>query len=119
MDGGDYRQPCGLAQQRTDHIGPGAVAVDELIAALPDIGRQLAPDAQDIVTAADHGGDAQVTGLLGKGAVPEAQQLGVDMLIQVLQQAQHVGLGSAGVAAADQMNDFHGTPFFRLGLVKQ
>ena len=111
VDRADHRQPRGTAQQRADHIGPGAVAVDQLVAALADIVRQLAADPEDIVAAADHGGDAEGAGLVCKGAVPETDQLGGDALIEVLQQTQHVGLGAAGVSAADEMDDFHKKAF--------
>ena len=86
--------------------------MDDLVAAFLDIGRQLPPDAKDVVSRHDLRGDAHLPGLLGEGAVPEAYQLGGDGLIQVLQQAQNMGLGPAGVAAADEMNDFHNKPRF-------
>ena len=107
MNGGDHRQARGAPQQGTDHIGPAAVAVDQLIAALLDVCRQFPPQVGNVVAAADHGGDAHGPGLLGKGAVPEADQLGGDGFVQVLQQAQHVGLGPAGIAAADEVDDLH------------
>ncbi len=81
--------------------------MDELEALLADILRKLAADFEDVVAPADHGGNAQGPGLAGKGAVPEADQLGGDGLVKVLEEAQHVGLGPAGVPAADEMNDFH------------
>ena len=81
--------------------------MDELVVPLADVIRQLPPDTENIVPAADHGGDAHGPGLVGKGAVPEANQLSGDGFIEVLQQAQHMSFGSAGVAAADEMNDFH------------
>ena len=114
VDGGHHRQSRDLAEHGADHVGPGAMAVDDLVAALPDIGRQLPPGAEDVVAPADHGGNAHLAGLLGKGAVPEAHQLGGDGLIQMLQQAQHMGFCAAGVSAADEMNDLHGMPFFPL-----
>lgn len=43
----------------------------------------------------------------GKGAVPEADQLGGDGFVQILQQTQHMGLGPAGIAAADEVDDLH------------
>ena len=107
VDGGHHRQACGLPQQGADHIGPAAVAVDQLIPSLPDIGRQLPPGAEDVVAPADHGGNAHLAGLLGKGAVPEADKLGGDGFVQILQQTQHMGLGPAGIAAADEMDDLH------------
>ena len=55
----------------------------------------------NVVAAEDLCGDAHGPCLLGEGAVPEANQLGGDAFVQILQQAQHMGLGAAGVAAAD------------------
>ena len=107
VDGGHHRQACGLPQQCADHVGPAAVTVDQLIPSLPDIVRQLPPQVGDVVAAADHGGDPHGPGLLGKGAVPEADQLGGDGFVQILQQTQHMGLGPAGIAAADEMDDLH------------
>ena len=111
VNSGHHRHPRGMAKQRTDHIGPGTVAVNDFITALADILRQLTPGAENVVAAADHGGDPQAPGLLGEGAVPEAHQLGGDGLVQVLQQTQDVGLRAAGVTAADQMDDFHEKAF--------
>ena len=89
-------------------LARAAVAVDELIPSLPDIVRQLPPQVRRmLLPAADHGGDPHGPGLLGKGAVPEADQLGGDGFVQILQQTQHMGLGPAGVAAADEMDDLH------------
>ena len=107
VDGGYHRQACGAPQQGTDHVGPTAVTVDQLIPSLPDVGRQLPPQMGNVVPAADHGGDPHGPGLLGKGAVPEADQLGGDGFVQILQQTQHMGLGPAGIAAADEMDDLH------------
>ena len=107
VDGGHHRQACGLPQQCADHVGPAAVTVDQLIPSLPDIVRQLPPQVGDVVAAADHGGDPHGPCLLGKGAVPEADQLGGDGFVQILQQTQHMGLGPAGIAAADEMDDLH------------
>ena len=107
VDGGHHRQACGAPQQGTDHVGPTAVTVDQLIPSLPDVGRQLPPQMGNVVPAADHGGDPHGPGLLGKGAVPEADQLGGDGFVQILQQTQHMGLGPAGIAAADEMDDLH------------
>ena len=107
VDGGHHRQASGAPQQRTDHVGPTAVTVDQLIPSLPDIVRQLPPQMGNVVPAADHGGDPHGPGLLGKGAVPEADQLGGDGFVQILQQTQHMSLGPAGIAAADEMDDLH------------
>ena len=42
-----------------------------------------------------------------KERFPEADQLGGDGFVQILQQTQHMGLGPAGIAAADEMDDLH------------
>ena len=81
--------------------------MDQLESLLPDITGQLPADPQHIVPAADAGGNAELSGLVGKGTVPEAHQLCGDGLVQILQQAEHVGLGAAGIAAADEMDDLH------------
>lgn len=47
-----------------------------------------------------------VIGADGK-AVTEADQLGGDGFVQILQQTQHMGLGPAGIAAADEVDDLH------------
>ena len=107
VDGGHHRQARGAPQQCADHVGPAAVTVDQLIPSLPDVGRQLPPQMGNVVPAADHGGDPHGPGLLGKGAVPEADQLGGDGFVQILQQTQHMGLGPAGIAAADKVDDLH------------
>ena len=91
--------------------------MDDLIAAVPDIGRQLPPDAEDVVSRHDLRGDAHGPGLLGEGAVPKADQLGGDRLVQILQQAEDVGLGPAGVPAADEVNDLHRAPFCKFRIV--
>ena len=83
------------------------MTVDQLIASLLDVGRQLPLQVGDIVPAADHGGDAHGPGFFGKGAVPKADKLGGDGFVQILQQTQHMGLGPAGIAAADEMDDLH------------
>ena len=106
VDGGHHRQSRDLAEHGADHVGPGAMAVDDLVAALPDIGRQLPPGAEDVVAPADHGGNAHPPGFLGKGTLPEAHKLGGNGLVQMLQQAQHMGFCAAGVSAADEMDDF-------------
>ena len=107
VDGADHRQTGGFAQQGADHIGPGTMAVNQLKAALADVVHQTAADAEDVVSRHDFRGDPQLPGLLSKGTVPETDQLGGNGLIETLQQAQDVGFGAAGVAAADQMNDLH------------
>ena len=110
VDGAHHREAGTAPQEGAHHVGPAAVAVDELVAALFDIRRQLAAEAGDVVAAHDLHRDAEGAGLLGKGTVPEADQLGGDGLVEVSQQAEDVGLGPAGVAAADEMYGFHGGP---------
>ena len=107
VDSRDHRQTRGGAQQGAHHVGPGAVAVDELVAACPDVGSELPPQPGNVVAAHNFGRNAHLPGLLGEGAVPEADQLGGDDLVQILQQAQDVCFGTARVAAADEMDDFH------------
>ena len=107
MDGADHREAGGFAQQGAHHVGTAPVAVDELIAAGADILGQPAAEAGDVVAAHDLYRDAETAGLLGEGPVPEADQLGRDGPVEMLQQAQDVGLGPAGVAAADEMDDLH------------
>ena len=120
VDGADHRQSGGSPEKRAHHVGPGAVAVDQLKAAVSDIGRQFSAEPGDVVALHDLRGDAQAPGLLGEGTVPEADQLGRDGLVQVLQQTEHMGLGAAGVAAADEMDDFHGEipPFVRIEILR-
>ena len=101
VNGTDYRQSRGAPQQGAHHVGAGAVAVDDLVATLLDIGGQLPTEPGNVVAAHDLRGDAHAAGLLCKGTVPEADHLGGDGLVQILQQTQYVGLGAAGVAAAD------------------
>ena len=87
------------------------MTVDQLKAALADIMDQTAADAEDVVSRHDFRGDSQCPGFLGERTVPETDQLGGNGLVEVLQQAQDVGFGTAGVAAADQMNDLHEKAF--------
>ena len=119
VDRGADRQAGGPAQHRADHVGPGTVAVDDLKSAVENVAGELAADAEDVVPGHDLGGDAELAGLLGKGTVPEADELGGDRLVEVGQQAQYVGLGSAGVAAADKMDDFHSVPSFENALPRE
>ena len=52
--------------------------------------------------------DAQLPGLLGKGTVHKTDHGHVDGLGEILKQGVHMGLGAAAVAAADEVDDFHG-----------
>ena len=101
MHGADYGQSGGTAQQSAYHVGAGTMTVNNLIAAFLDIGSQLTAEAGNVVSAHDFGGDAHAAGFLGKRTVAETDHLGSNRLIQILQQTQNMGLGTAGVAAAD------------------
>ncbi|MPM46636.1 hypothetical protein SDC9_93341 [bioreactor metagenome] len=88
------------------------MAVDDLIAALPDVLGQAVANAQNVVSRHNLSGNPKLTGLLCEGPVPEADKLGRDGFVQMAQKAQNVGFGPAGVAAADEMDDFHSAPSF-------
>ena len=107
VDGGDHRQPGGPAQQGPHHIAPGPVAVDDLIALLPDHPLEGAVGAQQVAPGEHHGADPQLPGLLGEGALHEAHHGHVNGAGEVLEQGVDMGLGSAAVPAGDQMDDFH------------
>ena len=86
---------------------PAAVAVDKLIAPLPDHPFESAVCAQQIAAGEHHCRDAQFPGLLGKGALQKADHGHLDGAGEVLQQGVDVSLGSAAVAAGNQSDDFH------------
>ena len=69
--------------------------------------RDLIDHGKQIAGIENHRINAHFPGFLRKLALPEAYQLSGNAPVQILQQAQHMGFGAAGVAAADQMNDFH------------
>ncbi|MPM76912.1 hypothetical protein SDC9_123911 [bioreactor metagenome] len=52
------------------------MTVDDLIAAVLDIPRQLFADAEDVVPGHNLRGNAQMAGFFGEGTVPETDQLG-------------------------------------------
>ena len=81
--------------------------MDELIPPLPDHPFEGAVRAQQIAAGEHHCGDAQLPGLLGEGALQEADHGHLDGAGKVLQQGVDVGLGSAAVAAGNQSDDFH------------
>ena len=92
-----------LTEQLARRIITGAYPLGSRFPAV----RELAAEAGDVVAAHDLHRDTERAGLLGEGTVPEADQLGGDGLVEVSQQAEDVGLGPAGVAAADEMDDLH------------
>ena len=92
-----------LTEQLARRIITGAYPLGSRFPAV----RELAAEAGDVVAAHDLHRDAEGAGLLGKRTVPEADQLGGDGFVQILQQTQHMGLGPAGIAAADEMDDLH------------
>ena len=107
VDGGHYRNMQRHPQQCPHHVGPGAVAVDDLIAFLTDQVDQLAACSID-AAAHNVGGNTQCAGFVSKGAVPETDHAGSDGFVEILQQAQNMGFCAAGVAAADEVDHFHG-----------
>ena len=107
MDGGDNRKAGDFAQESAGHIGAGPVAVDDLKLLLPDVCGELAADFEDVVAVHDFGRDAERAGLAGKGTVPEADKLGGNGAVEKTQKAEDVGFRASGIAAADEMNDFH------------
>ena len=82
--------------------------MDKLIAPLPDHPFEGAVCAQQIAAGEHHCRDAQLPGLLGKGTVHKTDHGHVDGLGEILKQGVHMGLGAAAVAAADEVDDFHG-----------
>ena len=85
------------------------MAVDEFIAAVQNEPFQLPVDPEDVVAGENDGVDAKFPGLLSEGAVGEADHGHIDGPAEVLQQHMDMGLGSACVAAADEMDNFHGS----------
>ena len=106
MDGGN-NGAAGLAHEHGHHIGLGAVAVENVVALVFQVFFQLPGDVEQAPLFQDPGIDAALPGLLGKGTLHEADQLHLVSLAQLLQQADDVGLGTAHVAAGDQMHDLH------------
>ena len=102
MDGGHHRQSGGAAEHGADQVAPGAVAVDDIVVPVDNLFAQDGDGAENIVTGDDLRGDAQLPGLLGEGALGEAHHVGLDVLLQPLEEGMDVGFGAAGVAAADQ-----------------
>ena len=83
VNGGHCRQSGGAAEKSPHHIAPGAVAVDEIIAAVQNKLLQLPESAENIITGKDDRGDAQLSCLLGKGAVHETDHSHVDVTGQI------------------------------------
>ena len=106
VHGGHRGQIQAALQDRADHIGLRAVAVDDLKALLGD---QLFENTDGLRQLARQypRGDAERLCLFGKGSLGEADEQGLVCVAQALEQGVHVGLCAAHVAAGDQMNDFH------------
>ena len=107
VDGAQEGQAA-AAQHPGHEIAPAAVAVDDVEALLPDQGFQLLRGGREVVARHDPGVDAHAAGVLGKLALHEADHGDADLFAQCRQQAQHMGLGAAHVAAADEGQNFHG-----------
>ena len=96
------------------HVMDGIVAIDKNDVNLSNANMSShTPAGQMMTFASEVTKDYTYKYLLPK-RFAEAHQLGGDGLIQMLQQAQHMGFCAAGVSAADEMNDLHGMPFFPL-----
>ena len=52
-------------------------------------------------------GHAHALGVVRELTAPEAYKLGVDRGVQLPQKVEHMGLGAAGVAAADKVDNSH------------
>ena len=104
-------------QQGPQQIGPGAVAVDNLKALVPDHMGQGVHHGKQIALGQHPGIDSHFPGLLGEGSLEEADQPHGLGAAQPLEQAQHMGLGSAHIAAGNEVHDLHGiAPLEKLSL---
>ena len=105
--GADHGLPGAHAQQRAGQVGARAVAVDDVAALRGD---ERAHFAQGVEEAAGENArvDAQRGGLLGEGPAAEADERHRHAAGEILQQRVDVGLGPAGVPAADEMYHFQG-----------
>ena len=101
--GGHHRQAGGPAEQGAHHVAPGAVAVDDVVPALPNQLFQGGVGPQNVAAGKNHSGDAQGPGLLGKGTLHKADHgdLHAGRAAQILQEHVYVGLGAAAVAAGN------------------
>ena len=107
VDGGDEGQTGAALEQPAHEVAPGAVAVDDLIALGAHLVLQLGQHPGEIA-AGQHGGvDAQLAGLMDEGTVGEADHGHLNAGGKSLKQGMDVSLGAAGIAAADESDDFH------------
>ena len=82
--------------------------MDEVKALVPDHLGQLLQVGEKVPTGEDLGVDAQGAGLLDKGAFGETDHFYLNAGGQTSQEGMDVGLCPARIAAADQMEYFHG-----------
>ncbi len=68
---------------------------------------QLTKADKGVAALYDVDGYAHLLGVVGELAAHEAEQLGVDRAVQLSQKVEHMGLGAAGVAAADKVYNSH------------
>ena len=108
VDGGHHRGLQVLFYQVSHQVAPGAVAVDDVHLLAGQQALKLL-QAHHRVAGLDHlDGNAHFLRVVGELAPAKAEELGVDGLVQLLEQVEHMGFGAAGVAAADQMDNAHG-----------
>ena len=107
VHGRDHRHVETPPQDRAHEVRLRAVAVHHVVAALADRAAQLA-DAADKAVFQHPGRDAELARPVGKGAGDEADELHLHALVQqIAQQGVDMRSCAAGVAAADEMDDFH------------
>ncbi len=107
MHGGDHRGVDELFQQVAHQVAPGAVAVDDINFLPSHLLFQLRQAPNGVAGFNDVNGDAHFLRVGGKISLAEAEELGVNKAVQLLKQVEHMGLGPAGVAAANQMDHSH------------
>ena len=96
---------AGRAQYGPGEVRAGAVRVDELEALLRYHAPHLAQGGEE-AAGADPRLDAELRRFAGEGPAAEADQGDVHAPGEVLEQGVDVGLGPAGVPAADEMYNF-------------
>ena len=107
MHGGDHRSIHRALEQVAHEIAPGPVAMDD-VDLLPGYQLFQLPQPTDGVPGLDYvDGHAHLGRVVGELPLAEAHQLGVDEIVQLPQQVEHMGFRAAGVAAADQVNYAH------------
>ena len=84
--------------------------MDQVIAAAEDLFLKKLQRADGVFVGDHLGRDAEGLGLLGEGRVDKAHHIHLNVLPKALEQGVNVGFRAAGIAAADQMNDFHALP---------